>query len=358
MPFGQNSFYFSDRMHLYFLLFALLFSCTKPPCDYDIFGEEEFAADSEVIDEEGKYGILSMEGKVFQELPDDALLTYKDTLAEDDLLNVALFHPSRRDLMDRVQAVSDRAGGFRVQEGKLSLPDFPSVDVVGLTLPQAKDKLKKNYAESIQDIDVFLAFKERPSHKVELAGLVQLDNVPVDGRVRLYEILAKAHLPPDANLFASYVLRDDRPLKVDLNRLIRDGDMSQNLVMKAGDKIYIGNAFEKTAIVMGEVRRPRPIPLVTGSISLREALALSGGIPFTGDEKHIQIIRGGIQLPKIFVLSMRRVLHENNRRLLLIPGDVVYVSEKPITKWNVFLAQLTPTLTAVLTAQAIYSLTK
>ena len=75
-----------------------------------------------------------------------------------------------------------------------------------------------------------------------------------------YEILAKAHMPPDANLYASYLLRQDRPLKVDMNRL------------------------------------------------------------------------------------------------LLIPGDVVYVSQKPITEWNIFLTQLAPTLDALLSAQAIYKL--
>src|SRR5258708_6516200 len=83
-------------------------------------------------------------------------------------------------------------------------------------------------------------------------------------------------------------------------------------------RFYIGNAGEKTALVMGEVRTPRSIPLVTGTLSLREALALANGIPYTGDDRHIQIIRGQTLCPKIFVLSMKCVLHEPNSRLLLM----------------------------------------
>lgn len=315
-------------------------------------------ADSEFIYEQGKFGIMTFEGKLFCDLPPDALEPYVDRIAEDDVLNVVLFHPSRRDLMDAVHSVCSRTGGFKVTDGQIYLPDFPPMQVAGLTLAQARERLTEQLRTSMQDVDVFVSFNARPSHKVNLLGMVQQDSIEVDGRVRLYEVLAKSHLPPDANLYASYLLRDDRPLKVDMNRLIRDGDMSQNIVMRAGDKIYIANGFEKTALVMGEVRVPRPIPLVTGSISLREALALSGGIPYTGDERHIQIIRGEICNPKIFVLSMQRVLHESNHHLLLIPGDVVYVSQKPITQWNIFLSQLAPTLNTIVTAQAIYSFTR
>lgn len=346
------------RVYLVFLTLLVTSCSPPPPCDYDLFGEEEFVADSQIIYEEGKFGILALEGQVFADLPPDALEPYADKIAEDDVLNVVLFHPSRRDLMDVIHSVCTRTGGFKVAQGYLYLPDFPPMYVAGLTLSEAKEKLTSYLRTSMPDADIFVTFKERPSHKVELLGSVQRDSIEVDGRVCLYEILAKAHLPQDANLYASYLLRDNRPLKVDMNRLIREGDMSQNLVMRAGDKIYIANGLEKTALVMGEVRAPRPIPLVSGSLSLREALALAGGIPYTGDERHIQVIRGDICCPKIFVLSMKRVVHENNHHLLLIPGDVVYVSQKPITKWNIFLSELAPTLNIVLTSQAIYNLTR
>lgn len=321
-------------------------------------GVEEFTAESDLIYEQGKFGILALEGKVFEDLPEDALDCYIDTIKEDDVLNVVLYHPSRRDLMDAVHSVCQRTGGFKISKGMIHLPDFTPTKVEGLTLEEAKTCLSEKLNSSIKDVEIFISFKERPSHKVELMGLVRRDSVEVDGRVRLYEVLAKSFLPPDANLYASYLLRDGIPLKVDMNRLIREGDMSQNIVMRGGDKIYIANVLEKTALVMGEVRRPRPIPLVSGAISLREAIALAGGIPFTGDDSRIHVIRGEVCNPQIYILSMKHVLQENNNRLLLIPGDVVYVTEKPITSWNIFLTQLQPTVNLILSGQAIYNFTR
>ena len=71
---------------------------------------------------------------------------------------------------------------------------------------------------------------------MELTGLVEISTVPVDGKIRLYEVIAKAHIAPQANYFKSYVIRQGQPLSIDLHQLIHKGDMSQNIVMRGGDK--------------------------------------------------------------------------------------------------------------------------
>ena len=45
----------------------------------------------------------------------------------------------------------------------------------------------------------------------------------------------------NANLFMSYVIREGRPLPIDLYKLMNEGDMDQNIVMRGGDKIFIAN---------------------------------------------------------------------------------------------------------------------
>jgi polysaccharide biosynthesis/export protein len=123
--------------------------------------------------------------------------------------------------------------------------------------------------------------------------------------------------------------------------------MSQNIVMKGGDKIYIAEPSAATLMIMGEVREEKVIDLTSGSISLREALALAHGIPFTGDKSYIQVIRGNIAHPKIYLLNWEHVLHLPNSSLLLMPGDIVYVASKPITEWNRFISQLLPSFTGL-----------
>ena len=311
----------------------------------DRFGADEFVMDSYKI-RDGKFSILEMEGKTFEEFDDSLLAEYEDQIHEDDVLAIALYHPKRGDLSSAVQAIGQTIG-FRVTNGQICLPDLPPVAVEGLTLEKARKKIQENYDREIKDVEVFLAYRERIARKVELAGLVSIPSVPVDGKIRLFDVLSKAHVPPDANLFKSYVVRDQKLVSVDFYKLLKEGDMSQNIVMHGGDKVYIAESSAASVMVMGEVGIERIVNVLHGFISLREALAEAHGIPYTGDKSYIQIIRGNIVRPKIYTLSWEHVIHLSNDSLLLMPGDIVYVAAKPITEWNRFISQLLPSFTTI-----------
>lgn len=329
------------------LLLLLCTGCASRPChNYPVFGADEFVIDSYKI-QQGKLAILEMEGIELFEPPPSAMEEYKDVIAEDDILNIAVYHPNRKDLMQAIQFINDSVGGFRVYRGFVDIPDIPPVYVSGLTLDEAREKIQEQFRREIQNIEVFVTYKDRLSRKVEITGMVSTPTVPVDGKIRLYEVLAKAHIPPNANLFMSYVIRDGDPLAIDLHRLINQGDMSQNIVMRGGDKIFIANPADSTVMLMGELLHPKAVNLPYGYMSLREALVTAGGIPFTGDKQNIQVIRGDLQCPKIYVLSWEHIIHLPNDSLLLMPGDTVYVSEKPITKWNRFIEQLLPSFQGI-----------
>lgn len=342
---------------LLFLLFVLV-SCSEISWrQYNVSGPDEFIAESSFL-QEGKIGIQMLNNECVAPLPGGSLLSYEDVIYEDDLLNVALYHPSRFDLMQSIQFLSNQIGGFQVKEGMICLPDIQPVVVAGLTLSEAKEKLTCCYREQVKDVEIFLSFKERSLQKVEITGLTERPFIPVDGRMRLYEVLALAHLSPQANLHSSYVIRDGVKLNIDFVKLLKEGDMSQNVVMRGGDKIYIAAPNECCVFVMGEVLTPGVFPLYTGSMSLREALLLAHGIPFTGNKQRIHIIRGNLECPKIFIISWNYMLTQPNENLLLMPNDIVYVSQKPITQWNLFLKQLEPSLFAILNGYAISSMIK
>ena len=339
--------------HFFIFLFLIFLSSCQRPChQYDLFGADEFVMDSYKI-RQGKLAILDMEGVDLGELSCEAMDEYQDVISEDDILNIAIYHPKRRDVMDAIQLINERVG-FRVCEGRVDLPDLPPIDVGGLTLDEARIKIQDCYREHIQGVEVFLNYKNRLSKKVELTGAVGIPVIPVDGKIRLYEVLAVARVPNNANLFRSYVVRDGAQLPIDLYKLMNLGDMCQNIVMRGGDRIYIANPADTTVMVMGEVGSPRAVTLPYGFISLREALVSAGGIPFTGNRDCIQVIRGNLQNPKIYVLSWDHIIHLPNDSLLLMPGDTVYVSEKPITSWNRFIDQLLPSCLGVQTAYGTY----
>jgi polysaccharide export outer membrane protein len=327
------------------IILLILSSCSSPYMGKDQFGADEFVMDSYKI-REGKFSILEMEGKTYEDFDETLLTEYEDQIHEDDVLMVVLYHPRRSDLSQAVQTIGQTIG-FRVTHGQISLPDLPPVAIEGLTLEGARKKIQESYDHEIKDVEIFLTYRERIARKVELAGLVSIPSVPVDGKIRLFDVLSKAHVPPDANLFKSYIVRDQSLVTVDLYKLLKEGDMSQNIVMHGGDKVYIAEPSAASVMVMGEVGVERVVNVLHGFISLREALAEAHGIPYTGDKSYIQVIRGNIVRPKIYTLSWEHVIHLSNDSLLLMPGDIVYVAAKPITEWNRFISQLLPSFTTI-----------
>lgn len=325
------------------LLFLVCGCSNMPYKGKDVLGADEFVMDSYKI-KEGKFCLLQlMDGKEFEPLSSDLLEPYADVVHDGDVLHIALFHPTRQDLVASFASLN-QAMGFVVQNGKVVLPDLEPMMIQGLTLEEARVKIQTQYQEQIKDVQVFLSFQNRIERKVQLAGLVQTATVPVDGRIRLFEILALAKVPPQANLFKSYMVREDGMLPVDFYKLLKEGDMSQNVVMRGGDKIYIADTSDSSIMVLGEVGKECLVSVPNGFITLRKALAEAGGIPYTGDKSYIQVIRGNILHPKIYTLNWQHVIHLRSDSMLLMPGDIVYVAAKPLTEWNRFVTQILPTL--------------
>lgn len=329
----------------YVLLINMVLSlsgCSQGPYNRsDQVGADELVMDSYKI-RQGKFSILQLEGKEFVELSPSLLEEYPDVVQEGDVLTIAVFHPTRSDITSIVSFLSQSIG-FLVQDGSVRLPDLEPIFVANLTLVEAADKIQQAYAAQIQDIQIFLGYKDRLERKVELAGLVSLSTIPVDGKMRLFEVLSKAKVPTQANLFKSYMVRNREMIPIDFYKLLKEGNMSQNVVMRGGDKIYIADPAASTLMVLGEVGKEKLVEIPNGFMTIRQALAAAGGIPYTGNKSYIQVIRGNIMNPKIYTLSWDHVIHLPSESLLLMPGDIVYVAASPITEWNRFMSQLLPT---------------
>ncbi|MCX6988633.1 MAG: polysaccharide biosynthesis/export family protein [Chlamydiae bacterium] len=331
------------RFFFFLCPFLSFVSCSNPPYrGADVLGADEFVMDSYKI-RQGKFSILEMQGTFSSELTEEFLEPYIDIIHEGDLLQITVLHPSRADLVSAFSYLNGNVG-FRVSNGRVILPDLEPIEIQGMTLEQARINLQNEYQSHIKDVQLFLSFKDRIERKVELAGLVSTPSVLVDGRIRLFETLAVAKVAPSANFFKSYVIRENEMVPVDLYKLMKNGDMSQNIVMRGGDKVYIADSSDSTIMVLGEVGKEKVVDVPSGFMTLRKALAEAGGIPFTGDKSYIQVIRGNVLHPKIYSLNWQHVIHLPNDSMLLIPGDIVYVAAKPLTEWNRFVEQILPTL--------------
>lgn len=280
--------------------------------------------------------------------------TKSDVIIEDDILEISIFHPMRKDIVESMEFINSQMEGFKVKNGQIQLPNIGFIEVANLSIFEARDKIRNKFREEIHDIDVFISYKKRGSiNIIELTGPVENSIIPIDKKISLYEVIAKAKISPKANLSESYILRDDIRLEVNLHKLIKEGDMSQNIWMKGNDKVFIADSKDYFVIVLGEVGFQRTVPLTSKYITVQEALAAAYGIPFTGDRQHIQVIRGELECPKIYTFSWDFMIHQLNINFLLFSGDVIYISRKPITEWNLFLKQLEGTINLIIAVDII-----
>ncbi|NGX55902.1 MAG: hypothetical protein K1060chlam5_00136 [Candidatus Anoxychlamydiales bacterium] len=334
-------FFLKIKKNILILLLLIFASCASKVSCPDKVGCDELVMDSYKI-KEGKSAILEMQGFEIASLDPTLLKTRENYIENLDVLNIFIYHPKRKDLEDFFLKISN-LNGFIVKGYKIDIPNIDSIDVKNLTLDQANKKIENRIKQELEDVKVFTSYKTRNTQIVKIAGLSSISTYDVDGKKRLFDLLSDAKLPIHANLFKSYIIRDKKFLNVDFYKLLKEGDMSYNIVLKSGDKVYIASDTSNIAI-LGEVKNPNVINATNGFMPIKEAIAKAGGITSNADSLNIQVIRGSIVNPKIYLISFKHILYLRDDALLLMPGDIVYVSTNPIANWNKFVSQMLPTV--------------
>lgn len=94
---------------------------------------------------------------------------------------------------------------------------------------------------------------------------------------------------PDANLRSCSILRAQETISVDIEALINQGDMSQNLALKPGDKLIVPEILERV-YVLGQVGQPGPYPIKEGE-TLMDILGKAGGTTALANIDGIALMR-------------------------------------------------------------------
>jgi polysaccharide biosynthesis/export protein len=144
-----------------------------------------------------------------------------------------------------------------------------------------------------------------------------------------------------ANLKASYISRDGVTLPVDFDKLLRLGDMSQNIEIADGDFVYIADAETYAIYVLGEVNDPQLVPY-NRDISLVEALARTGGFTVNAQRSKVIVVRGGAGVNKALQVDVEGLLlgEEGCENVMLQSGDVIFVPEQGLSEYSRYISQL------------------
>ncbi len=231
-------------------------------------------------------------------------------------------------------------------DGKLYFNLLPGVDVWGLTLSQAKEVMEKEFQKFVREKpQVSITLRDVVSKRVWLLGRFELPGVySMTNSTTLLDAILQAGGPASfsgdkdlsvanntdelADLRRSFVIRNGKVLPVDFHRLLKDGDLSQNIYLEADDFIYMPPAASREVYVMGAVSQPRAVAY-SENLTLVGAIATAGGKIQYAYLSHVAIVRGSLTDPRIAIVDYNEIVKGRAPDVRLEPRDIVYIPLKP-----------------------------
>jgi len=217
------------------------------------------------------------------------------------------------------------------KDGSISMPLLGNIKVEGLAIPELEDVLKKGFTPFVEKPHIIVNPKEINSQRIFLVGRIRKPDISI-GPVRLgyllrggntlLEMLSDVEFYPDADLAASYVTREDLIIPVDLKALVKDGDLTQNVLLEPGDKVVIPGPMKEITI-LGEVRTPDKYK-VNLDTTLTDALSIAKGVNKDSADLYMAYVARNRQ---ILPINLKRLLDigDMSQNMIMEDGDIIYI---------------------------------
>ena len=251
-----------------------------------------------------------------------------------------------------------QAAGRVVEEnGKLYMPLIGEIQAAGLTVKELRQRLTRAMSGYIKDPQIDVGVLSYRSQRVFLNGEVKQPGVyPItDVPQRITDIIGVAGgTTPTADMTSVTLTREKKSYTLDLYDLYYEGRAGENVLLKNGDIINIGDANQRKIFVMGEVLKTGSLVMRRGKISLTEAIMDAGGMnQMSAATGRIYVLRADEDgNPVIYQLdaSQPQAMVLANK-FILKPQDYVFVNPTDITMIGRIIGQLFPTYQPIVSAK-------
>lgn len=231
-------------------------------------------------------------------------------------------------------------GRYMVQpDGTLSFPLLGHIAVGGFSVQAIENDVRSRLAQGyLKNPQVAVSVDQYRSQQIFVLGEVrQPGGLQFTGSMTLIEALARAGSTSEQAGLEALIIRqpagspvpdvatllqrvqtsskDANVVHVNLDNL-QNGAASQNITLQAGDTIFVPRA--ELVFLSGLVNTPGAHPYRKG-MTVRQALALAGGVNDRGSTRRIQIVRT--------VEGQERTISANLQDLVQ-PGDTIVVKER------------------------------
>lgn len=258
-----------------------------------------------------------------------------------DILSINIFdEPGLSDLVLRVD-----------ERGQVQIPVLETFKVGGKTELEIRDALKEAFSVRFKDPWVLVQVVEYRSQPIYLLGEFNSPGVQyLERPTNVVQAVSLGNgIREGASLRGAQLRRDGRVLPIDVEALLCDGREDQNIWLQPGDTLFMPNAAERQAYVMGAVQEPGAVSLARKPLTLLQAISQVGGPISPGaDMQQVRIIRAHSPLEgELLVVDVDAILTGNMLDLPLQADDLIFVPKDGIGDWNDVVATIAPSLQLV-----------
>ncbi len=219
--------------------------------------------------------------------------------------------------------------------GEIILPLLGTIDVQGKTLTEVESIIvAKLAADYLQDPQVSLFVEEYRSQQITVMGAVLKPDVYSVRQSRsIFEMLSLAGgLSPTASdtIRVNTTQTDSETgktskqnLLLSVKALLEGGEAASFMRLRGGDSILVPKAG--VIFVEGAVDKPGSYKM-EGDTNVLKAIAMAGGIPWSGKQGKVQVIRSIGGTPQAIDINLTKVREQQSDDVTLQDGDIVVVS--------------------------------
>jgi polysaccharide export outer membrane protein len=260
-----------------------------------------------------------------QAIPADAPDRSLYAVGPNDVLTVTVFNQPQL------------SGKFPVEsDGTVAVPLLGRVTVAGLKIRAIEDLLRKRLVAGgyLNEPHLSVNIEQFRSQQIFVMGEVrEPGSLQFTGSMTLLEALARVGStteragpevvivrPPAAGSSTPSTQSNGNHGKAETIRInledLQTGILSQNLALRPGDTIFVPRA--QSVFVSGQVRTPGQYVIRAG-MTVRQVLALAGGLTDRGSTRRIDIVRQ---------VDGKEVEYDGDLDTPVAPGDTIVVGER------------------------------